>query len=45
MDDMNYSVSCDLRPLDAMNCSGLWMLIKIIDHDLKPLYAMNNPKL
>ena len=43
MDDMNDLVSCDLRPLDAMNRSRLWMLRTIIHHALKPLYAMNNP--
>ena len=44
MDDMNDLVSYDLRPLDAMNHSRLWMLIMILHHVFKPLYAMNNSK-
>ena len=44
VNDMNDSVSCDLRPLDAMNRLGLWMLITILQHTHKPLYAMNNPR-
>ena len=45
VDDMNDSVSYDLRPSEAMNHLGLWMLITILQHTHKPLYAMNNSRL
>ena len=45
VDDMNDSVSYDFRPSEAVNHLGLWMLITILHHARKPLYAMNNPRL
>ena len=42
MDDMNDSRSLELRPLDAMNRSWLWMIRTILLHELKPLDAMNS---
>ena len=45
VNDMNDSVSCDLRPLDAMNRSELWMLITNLHHALKTLYTLNNSRL
>ena len=44
VDDMNDSVSYDLRPLDAINRLGLWMLIMILHHVLKAMDAINNPR-
>ena len=45
VNDMNDSVSIDLRPLEAINHLRLWMLITILHYALKPLYAMNNSRL
>ena len=44
MDDINESISYDLSSLDAMNRSGLWMLITILHDVLKAVDAMNNPR-
>ena len=40
VNDMNDLVSCDLRPLDAMNRSELWMLITNLHHWLLPKSAI-----
>ena len=45
MDDMNDSVSCDLKPPDAMNSSGLRIISMILGHEPMSLNAMNNPGL
>ena len=42
MDDMNNLRSYELRPLDTMNNSRLWMIWTILHHTLKQLDAMNN---
>ena len=41
MDDMDDLGSHELRPVDVMNCSRLWMIWMILCHELKPLDAMN----
>ena len=41
MDDVNDSGSHELKPLDTMNYSGLWMIWIILRHELKPLDDMN----
>ena len=41
MDDMNDSGSHELKPLDTMNYSGLWMIWMILRDELKPLDDMN----
>ena len=33
---------CELRALDAMNNSGLWLTLTTSGHKLKALDAMNN---
>ena len=45
MDDMNNSVSYELRPLDAMNNIGLKMIYMILGHEPMILNAMNNLRL
>ena len=42
VNDMNYSGSRDLRPLDAMNNSRLRMISMILIREPMDLNAMNN---
>ena len=41
VDDMNESGSKELRPLDAMTSSGLWMILMILGCEPIALNAMN----
>ena len=45
VDDMNDLGSHELRPLDAMNNLGLWVIWKILSCKEKALNAMNKSKL
>ena len=45
MDDMNNSGFYELRPLDAMNNIGLWMIQMIVGIEPMTLNVMNNSKL
>ena len=38
---MNDPGSCELKPLNLMNCSKFWMMWMILHHELKPLNDMN----
>ena len=42
VNDMNDLGSRELKPLDVMNNSGLWMIWKILGHELEALETMNN---
>ena len=42
VDDMNDSISLDLRPPDAMNNSGLRIISMILSHEPMSPNAMNN---
>ena len=42
---MNDSGSCELKPLDAINSSGLLMKLMILGHEPMTLNAMNNSRL
>ena len=42
VDDMNNSGSRELRPLNAMNNSGLWIIWMILGFEDKTLNVMNN---
>ena len=44
MDDMNNSVSYELRPLDAMNNIGLRMTSMILGREPMILNSMNNSR-
>ena len=41
VDDMNDSGSHELKPLDTMNCLGMWIIWMILRHELKPLDDLN----
>ena len=45
VDDMNDSVSIDLRPPDATNNSGMRIISIILGHETMSLNAMNNLEL
>ena len=45
MDNMNDSGSRELRPLDAMNNSRLWIILMILGFEHKVLNVMNNSRL
>ena len=38
-------MSCELKALDAMNNSELWVTCSTLGHDLRALDAMNNLEL
>ena len=42
MDDMNNLRSLGLRVLEVMNISRWWIILTILDHELKTLDDMNN---
>ena len=42
VDDMNDLTSREIKPLDAIDSSGLWMLWIILSHELMTLDAMNS---
>ena len=42
MIDMNNLASCELKALDTLNNSGLWMIWMILGLELKDLDALNN---
>ena len=43
MDDMNELGSCELKSLDVMTSSGLWVVI--LHHDLRIVDGMNDSRL
>ena len=45
LDDMNHSVSYDLRPLDILNSSVLRIISIILGHEPMILNAMNTSRL
>ena len=44
MDDMDDLGSRELRPLDAMSSSRLWMIGMILHHELRVVDDMNNSR-
>ena len=42
MEDMNDLRSYELKPLDAMNSSGLWITQMILTHEPMVLNVMNS---
>ena len=42
VDDMKDLESCELKPLDAINSSGLWMILMILGCEPMALNAMNS---
>ena len=38
---MNDLGSCQFKPLDVVNCSGLWMTLTTPSHELSSLDTMN----
>ena len=42
VNDMNDLESCELRPLDAINSSRLWMILMILGCEPMAINAMNN---
>ena len=45
MDDMNELGSHELKPLDAMSRSRLWLIRMILHHELKVMDDMNDSRL
>ena len=39
------TMDCELKALDAMNKSGLWMIGATLGHELRALDAMNSSRL
>ena len=39
------TLGCELKVVDAMNNSGLWMTCSTLGHELRALDAMNNLEL